>query len=303
MRAAGSLRRPSHTRSHSRPAGRNCYDVVSVRLSLPLLLVALPALDSAACTRASGSREGDRALRAGDHERAATLYREAADASRTTVESQALHVKAGDVYDLYLEKPNDAVHEYRQAIAADGRSEAAFEARVKVGRLMTEAYKDPRRAIEEYNVALANHPSAPGVDDVRFRVAKSYFEMGERDQARVEFQKLLEATPDSVMAPEAAYDIADSWFVEEKFTLAEKSYREMLARYPGSDFVPQAEFGLARCLEETDKLAEALALYQKVAATYPNPEVVKLRIERLLARNSQLKPIDSDFGIRPDVDP
>ena len=266
-----------------------------------LLSSALVAL--VACSREPASLSGDRALRDGRHEDAARAYKEGADTARTPSERQALHVKAGDVLDLYLEKHAEALHEYRQAVQADPRSDAAFEARIKVGYLLEEVYEDPRKAIEEYHLALSNHPSAPGIDEARFRMAKAYFAMKEYDQARVEFQKLLEATPRSARAPEAAYDIADSWFVEEKFAEAEKAYRDLLETYSGP-FDGPAWFGLARCLEETGRHADALEVYQKALETYENKEVVALRIERLQARRAQLKPSHAgNFGIPANVEP
>ena len=269
------------------------------RLVLALFLAAaLPA-----CSRESAVLVGDRALREQRYEDAARAYKDGADTARSPAERQALHVKAGDVLDLYLEKHAEAVHEYRQAVRSDPRSDAAFEARIKVGRLLEEVYDDPRNAIEEYHLAIANHPNAMQVDEVRFRMAKAYFGMKEYEQARVEFQKLLETSPKSDRAPEAAYDIADSWFVEEKFAEAEKAYRELLERWSGP-FDGAAWFGLARCMEETGRYAEALEIYQKALETYENKEVVALRIERLQARRAQLKPgAAGNFGIPPNVEP
>lgn len=267
-------------------------------------LLAIAAASSLlACSREPAGLSGDRALREQRYEDAARAYKEGADTARSPAERQALHVKAGDVLDLYLEKHAAAVHEYRQAVQSDPRSDAAFEARIKIGRLLEEVYDDPRNAIEEYHLAIANHPNAMQVDEVRFRMAKAYFGMKEYEQARVEFQKLIETSPKSERAPEAAYDIADSWFVEEKFAEAEQAYRELLERWAGP-FDGAAWFGLARCMEETGRYAEALEIYQKALETYENKEVVALRIERLQARRAQLKPSAAgNFGLPPNVDP
>ena len=269
-----------------------------------VMVVSLLLATCAGCSREPSAAAGDRALRDGRYEDAARHYETGADNARSAAERQAMHVKAGDVLDLYLEKHAEAVHEYRQAVNADPRSDAAFEARIKVGHLLEEVYGDPRKAIEEYALAIANHPSAPQVDEVRFRMAKAYFGVKEYDQARVEFQRLLEESPESARAPEAAYDIADSWFVEEKFKVAEAAYRDLLAKYPASDFAGSAWFGLARCLEETGRLGEALTVYETALDKYENREVVALRIDRLQARRAQRKPqAAGNFGLPPNVEP
>ena len=273
-----------------------------MRAVFPAITALLCVLALGACTRESPSLRGDRALRDGRYDDAARAYQKGADAARSPAERQALHVKAGDVLDLYLEKHAEAVHEYRQAVLADARSDAAFEARIKIGNLLDEVYDDPRKAIEEYHLAIANHPNAMQVDEVRFRMAKAYFGMKEYDQARVEFQRLLEEAPESRRAAEAAYEIADSWFVEERFPEAEKAYRRLLERYPGSEFEGAAWFGLARCREERGHYAEALELYQKALETYENKAVVALRIERLEARRAQLEPgAAGNFGVPDSV--
>ena len=244
------------------------------------------------------SLKADKALRAGDYDKAARLYRDGAESSRDRAESQALHVKAGDVYELYLQKPNDAVREYRQAIASDPRTDSAFEARLKIASILEDDFKDPRKAIEAYHDAIANHPNAPDVDDARLRAAKDYLGLGAYDQARIEFQALLDADPQGAKAPEAAFEIADSWFVQEKIPEALQAYRSLLARYPDSSFAPQAQFGLARCLEESGHYSEAMAAYEKSLQTYPNPDVVKLRMDRLSQRRQALKPAPpGNFGI------
>lgn len=275
--------------------------VTGVRRPLAALSVLLAL---GACTRESPSLAGDRALREGRYEEAARLYEQGADRARSASERQAMHVKAGDVLDLYLEKHAEAAHEYRQAVQADPRTDTAFEARIKIGHLLEEVYGDPRKAIEEYALALSNHPKAPQIDEVRFRMAKAYFGMKEYDQARVEFQRLLEDQPHSPRAAEAAYDIADTWFVEEKFEQAEKAYRALLSEYGDSDFEGPAWFGLARCLEETGHLTDALETYEKALEKYENREVVALRIERLKSRREQLRPQEAgNFGLPANVEP
>ena len=126
-----------------------------------------------------------------------------------------------------------------------------------------------------------------GNDEAQLAVARCSFALGDYDQARAEYELLLERNPESVLKPRALAGIANAWYVTGRFGLAVKFYRQAQQESRDPALAAEAGFGVATSLEETGDLAGALAQFERVRSAYPNPGLVEQRIARARERIAQ----------------
>jgi TolA-binding protein len=127
-------------------------------------------------------------------------------------------------------------------------------------------------------------PRGEGNDAAQEAVARCSFTLGDFDQARAEYELLLERYPESALRPRALAGIATTWYVTGRFGQAVKAYRQALEETRDPALAAEAGFGIATSLEEAGDLAGALAQFESVRATYPNPGLVEQRIARVRGR-------------------
>ena len=115
----------------------------------------------------------------------------------------------------------------------------------------------------------------------------SYLDLGEYEQARVEWKELLEKFPRSSLAPRVALQTARSYDLEGRNKEALKAYRIVQRRYPAHSVAPLASFGVAESLEQLGRLDEAIKAYESLLDDHPNPDAVTIKLEALRARDER----------------
>ena len=136
---------------------------------------------------------------------------------------------------------------------------------------------------------------------------KSLLEAGKAQDAVDQFQKLIETSPDSAIAPEAYLLLGQALSGMQKWEEANAYFRRLLEEAPASEFVTQARVGLATGLLKTGQLDAALPLLRQAYIEASSPGL-KLGILRRLEEAYLMKPdypraIEAALDSRPLVPP
>jgi predicted negative regulator of RcsB-dependent stress response len=122
----------------------------------------------------------------------------------------------------------------------------------------------------------------------QLRGAAAFFDAGRYADAQAQFQKFLDAHPDSEFSGQAALGVAASLDAQDKADLAVGSYQRVISISSDAVAVGAAQFGLARIEESQGRLNDALLLYQDVAKTEPNGSLGSEAAMRLMELRSKL---------------
>jgi outer membrane assembly lipoprotein YfiO len=116
-------------------------------------------------------------------------------------------------------------------------------------------------------------PGHPAMDTVIYYLAKSWLGMKKPDEAKTEFDRLLQSFPNSAFSEEAHYLVGYSsylasnpWYLDQASTkLAQQKLREFIETFPKSPFVDSAQFYIVQCQEKlAEKHLQAARFYEKI---------------------------------------
>ena len=231
--------------------------------AVPLREVLLPAVALlvalSGCSR-SGSEHIVRArelVYARKPQAALREYRSALDAVEKSDGPEALRIRAqalrgaADVYWLELHDVPKAVSVYRELVAQAPDAPETAEGHVLLAGILEAHYRDLRGAISELTAALAREP--PAASDLRYHVAKLYFELGDYQQSELEARTLIE-------------------------------------KFPASELVPHALFELGKLRGEAGDDAGAIQAWVQALERHPDPQVVQSAIARTRKRIAETTP-------------
>jgi len=192
----------------------------------------------------------------------------------------------GVTFLLYLDDTEVAVSALKKVIQlekARGVSEHSLSARHHLARVYEKRLKRPTDAISTYESIVATSKDKEEVLASRYKIGELYYEMGDMDQARVEWDLIVESDPKSTWAPSALYRKAGSYFVTGACEAAVPVYKVLYTTYPEDENSHFAKFRAANCLEMREKPSQALDLYEELKESYPDPEMIEQKMETLNA--------------------
>jgi len=96
------------------------------------------------------------------------------------------------------------------------------------------------------------------------------FAAGRYADAQTQFQKFLDAHPDSFFAAQAALGVATSLDAQGKTDLAAGAYQRVISSSSDVMVTSSAKYALAQIDEHQGKLADAMNLYEEVMRNNPN---------------------------------
>lgn len=159
-------------------------------------------------------------------------------------------------------------------------------------------------AIRAFERITMEYPTHPRIQEVRFRLADSYFGRKEYVTAASEFVRLATDYPSGSWADDARYKVCDAYYrlspkpaLDQEYTRAAIDHCQSLATYyPSSEFTPLAEEKVA---ELRDKLAvkalenaefyfqrkaydPAILYFEDLLREYPGTSVVPRALLRLV---------------------
>jgi tetratricopeptide (TPR) repeat protein len=267
--------------------------VREVRLLAVALLVAL----APGCSR-SGPEHIARArelVYARKPQAALREYRAALDRVEKSDGPEAAHIRAAslrgaaDVYWLELHDVPKAVSVYKELVAQVPDAPETAEAHVVLAGILESHYRDLRGAISEITAALARDP--PTAPDLRYHVAKLYFEIGDYQQTELEARTLIQKFPSSPLVDDAWMLVGQSLSMREGMRAeAMTAYATLVEKFPASELVPHALFELGKLRGEAGDDAGAIQAWVQALERHPDPAIVQSAIARTRKRIAQTTP-------------
>jgi len=267
--------------------------VCEVRLLAIALLVAI----AAGCSR-SGPEHLARArelVYARKPQAALREYRAALDTVEKSEGPEAAHIRAAalrgaaDVYWLELHDVPKAVSVYKELVAQVPDAPETAEAHVVLASILESHYRDLRGAISELTAALARDP--PTAPDLRYHVAKLYFELGDYQQSELEARTLIQKFPSSPLVDDGWMLVGQSLSMREGMRPeAMTAYATLIQQFPASELVPHALFELGKLRGEAGDDAGAIQAWVQALERHPDPQIVQSAIARTRKRIAQTTP-------------
>jgi tetratricopeptide (TPR) repeat protein len=222
-------------------------------------------------------------------------YRLAIDAVEKSDGPEAARLRAtalrgaADVYWLELHDVPKAVSVYKELVTQAPDAPETAEAHVVLAGILESHYRDLRGAISELTAALARDP--PTAPDLRYQVAKLYFELGDYQQSELEARTLIEKFPSSPLVDDAWMLVGQSLSMREGMHAeAMKAYSTLLEKFPSSELVPHALFELGKLRGEAGDDAGAIQAWVQALERHPDPQVVQSAIARTRKRIAETTP-------------
>jgi tetratricopeptide (TPR) repeat protein len=164
-----------------------------------------------------------------------------------------------------------------------------LDARVMLAEILRVYFHDLRGAIASLDAALARNP--PQSAELRYQVAKLYFELGDYQQAELEAEKLVQTYETSPYVDDALLLVAQALGMREGMHAeAVKAYQTLVERFPDSELAPHALFELGKLKAEGNENEEAIAIWVQALKRHPDPKVVQAAITRVRKRITDTTP-------------
>lgn len=200
----------------------------------------------------------------------------------------ASQYKIGLINHLYLSDIKRALNAYATLMLLYPNSKEVALARSDMADIYIKK-EDYRKAIGEYQWLIKN-ANISERDNFQYQIAMTYLKLTDIKQARIEFQEIVGSSLNSPLAPQVYYQIANTYSLEGDCKEAIKAYERVISSYPNNPYAHEARLGKAICIEETGNMIEAVELYKELEKTYPNPEIVKIRLAAIEAREKKNTP-------------
>ena len=183
--------------------------------------------------------------------------------------AQSLY-KAGFLYAYYLTDYPRAIQLFHRLIALHPESPYCLEAHRSLAENYATRLRQYPQAIAQYQrVIELERRAGRDVSPYYYEVGRSYFLMGDTNQALEVYERICRETPEGEYADSAAFQIGFIRFLEGDCEAAEKSFRFLLGQYPDSAWTFDGMLHLARCLERINRLDESRELYRRIRERFP----------------------------------
>lgn len=152
-------------------------------------------------------------------------------------------------------------------------------------------------AIEQYRVVYEKHRKSGLADSALFRMAESYYNMGDYPSALEHFRKLQKEFPQSYLVGEAALGAAQCYLPGGDFGSAELEVKRLLSSFPAYQELPQVKYMLGMVYFQAGKYETAATNLQDLET----PEAVYYAGQSLLksgksfAATAQFKKLAEEY--------
>lgn len=196
--------------------------------------------------------------------------------------------RAGEVQNLFSKQYHDALLAFLKLEKDYPDSPHVLPALEQEADIYKSRLNDYGRAAALYQ-KLVDQGREPG-DHFLYELADCYFRLNNFEQARIEFENMLKAWPQSRYVTEVRYRIGVAYSLDGKLKQAEEVFRQVIKDIPDDPFATEARFSLASVLEEQERLRESLKILVDLEKVYPNPEVVarkKAQVEERIKKKKK----------------
>lgn len=249
-------------------------------------LVALSLLCLAGCAKSASEQleKAKASLLAQRPREALAHYRLALEALKNDQPgSEVLRARAlrgaADVYYLELREVVRAAEVYRELISRCPEAPETLEARLFLADILRIHFRDLRGAIGELTAALARNP--PQGAEIKYQVAKLYFELSDYQQCALEAEGLARKYETSSYLDDALMLRAQALaMLEPRRAEAARAFEELAQRFPQSELAPHALVELGKLRAEAGEEEAAVAAFVEALRGHPEPQLVQGYIAR-----------------------
>ncbi len=202
---------------------------------------------------------------------------------------------------------------YRDGLQDLPRAQEAFEACAKIwaddewgytcqvdlADLLRDA-GELRDAIGAYRTAVEMRPTGAHLQQSLLSSGRAYLMLGQPEQARVEWEELLQRFPKSAQAPVVALEMARSFDLQGDHKGALAAYQDVQDRFGTHSVAALAAFGEGEALEQLGRLEEAEAKFVEAMDVHPNPAAVQIKLDSVRERRTRREQDESavmDHGV------
>jgi TolA-binding protein len=224
---------------------------------------------------------------AGDYLGALALYEQVVENfPKNQVADDALYWM-GIINHLYLKDDVKGLQAFERVAKDYPASPFAIDAQRYTAAIL-ERLQKTRQAIEAYEHLSEISPDPKVAQESHYKIGELYFEAGDLDQARNEWDAQLKKYPDGMLTDRILYGIASTYFIQGQCEEALNFLERLIQNYPQSEVSTDARFRVASCLEEEGRIQEALARFKEMVDSYPNRPVVEMKIKALSEQLNKL---------------
>jgi TolA-binding protein len=192
-------------------------------------------------------------------------------------------LKIAQIQHLYLGRSQAAVDAYRQYLKRTKDENKKREIERILADIQYQSFENYDVAIESYTKLLKENKQESELEELLFRLGRSFFLKGQFLDASKIFNFQKSKFPNGKFFWRAEFEIGNSLSSQNKCAEAIKQYDKVIASAPKEEMV-LASFAKAVCYEEQDDLDDAYELFSKIKADYPAPSVVELKLQKIKRR-------------------
>ena len=127
--------------------------------------------------------------------------------------------------------------------------------------------------------------AAPDTEQGLYDLAKRMFDQGDKEGARLQFEKFINKYPQSKNADNARFWIAESYYAEKWFEKAILEYQKVLETYPDSNKTAAARLKQGYAFAELGEKANARLILKELIKRHPGSNEAKYAAEKLKSLN------------------
>jgi len=184
--------------------------------------------------------------------------------------------KAATLSSVYLHEYARAVQLYVNLIDRYPSSPLIKEARLHLAEIYEENLHEYAAAISQYQILLwmPNTPK-PVMCGYWYRIGRNHFLMGELEEARKAYKRIIDDCPKEEDADRAAYQIGYLRYLQGNWNEAIVGFGFFLDRFPNSTWTFDAMIHLARSYEKRGEYSRAQSLYRRIIKRFPEKTEVQ----------------------------
>jgi tetratricopeptide (TPR) repeat protein len=235
-----------------------------------------------------------RLLSSGKHYEELREWKDAADEFERCVhyapQSQAgvEAARLGGGIALYeLKDYQKAIFFFRHIVRNSQKTVEVRWAQQKLAEIYYEKLNDYAQAVVEYQRLLEANPSGDDASDYKLRLGRSYYFMGNFDQAIAEASEFLASRSGDAKTFDILMLKGDALLAQKKLDEAIATYDSVAKEFADRPEFYQAKLNKSLALEEKKDWDGAIKELQEIRDKYPHPDVIDLKIRSIQRRKAK----------------
>lgn len=189
------------------------------------------------------------------------------------------HARFAEITWTGLSDARGAAEIYRKLIAGAPDAEESWRARELLAELAERHLGDVHEAIAHWQALAAS--GRPGADRFAYQAARTYFRLGDYEQARKEAETLVERWPQGAWADDALFLHGSAWQLEGEHEEAIAIFEQVEERFPETEVAGRARYQIGQSRASLRDWDGAQAALLQALESHPDPWQVQADLARV----------------------